>query len=264
VQISYLGYPGTVGLAAIDYRISDEWCEPAGSADTCSVEKILRIDGGFHCFAGSGEDVEPAPAPAAENGFITFASFNNIAKLNADVIRLWAEVLDAVPDARLCLKDQRFKFDAARRHIETAFARHGIDAARLTLLGAQAERRDHLALYGQVDIALDPFPYNGVTTTCEALWMGVPVVTLAGERPDARVGLSLLSQMGLNELIAETPANYIAISADLAADIGRLADLRSKMRNRLQNSSLGTVDVFVDKLETAYLQAWNEVASKSV
>jgi predicted O-linked N-acetylglucosamine transferase (SPINDLY family) len=260
VQISYLGYPGTVGLAAIDYRISDEWCEPAGSADTCSVEKILRLDGGFHCFAGAGEDVEPAPSPVAENGVITFASFNNIAKVNASVIRLWAGVLDAVPGARLCLKDKRLKSDATRRHIEAAFAGHGIDATRLTLLSAQAERRDHLAQYGQVDIALDPFPYNGTTTTCEALWMGVPVITLAGKRADARVGLSLLSQMQLGELIAVSRQDYIAIAAGLAADREKLRALRSDLRGRLQNASLGRVAEFTKKLETAYRLAWNEAA----
>ncbi|MBT7572650.1 MAG: tetratricopeptide repeat protein [Rhodospirillaceae bacterium] len=258
VQISYLGYPGTVGLAAIDYRISDEWCEPAGAADDCSVEKILRIDGGFHCFAGAGEDVEPGPAPVAENGFITFASFNNIAKLNADVIRLWAGVLDAVPDARLCLKDQRLKYDSNRRHIEAAFARHGIEPARLSLLGAQAERRDHLAQYGKVDIALDPFPYNGTTTTAEALWMGVPVITMTGQRADARVGLSLLSQMQLDELIAGSPDAYIAIAAGLAADREKLRALRPELRGRLRGASLGRVAEFTEKLEAAYRLAWNE------
>ena len=188
LQISYLGYPGTVGLAAIDYRIADACTEPAGWADDCSVEKILRIDDGFHCFAGPGEDLAVAPVPVANQGVITFGSFNNIAKINSDVVALWAGILNTVPEARLLLKDQRFKNSATRRRIESAFAAHGIDADRLKLLGAQTERRDHLAQYAQVDIALDPFPYNGTTTTCEALWMGVPVITLTGTRPDARVG----------------------------------------------------------------------------
>jgi predicted O-linked N-acetylglucosamine transferase (SPINDLY family) len=194
----------------------------------------------------------------AENGFITFASFNNIAKLNADVIRLWAGVLDAVPDARLCLKDQRLKYDSNRRHIEAAFARHGIEPARLSLLGAQAERRDHLAQYGKVDIALDPFPYNGTTTTAEALWMGVPVITMTGQRADARVGLSLLSQMQLDELIAGSPDAYIAIAAGLAADREKLRALRPELRGRLRGASLGRVAEFTEKLEAAYRLAWNE------
>lgn len=258
LQISYLGYPGTVGLAAIDYRIADACTEPAGRADDCSVEKILRIDDGFHCFAGPGEDLAVAPAPVANQGVITFGSFNNIAKINSDVVALWAGILNTVPEARLLLKDQRFKNSATRRRIESAFAAHGIDADRLKLLGAQAERRDHLAQYAQVDIALDPFPYNGTTTTCEALWMGVPVITLTGTRPDARVGVSLLSQMQLKEMIAAAPDDYIAIAAGLAADVEKLNSLRANLRGRMRNAPLGHARAFTAKLETAYLDAWNE------
>jgi predicted O-linked N-acetylglucosamine transferase (SPINDLY family) len=258
LQISYLGYPGTTGLASIGYRVADAWTEPEGAADALSVEKILRLAGGFHCFAGPWSEPPVQPPPVLTKGMISFGSFNNIAKINDGVVALWAEILNRVPESRLILKDQRFKLADTRRRMTRVFAARGIAADRLNLMGAQAERRDHLALYAEVDIALDPFPYNGTTTTCEALWMGVPVVTLVGARPDARVGLSLLSQMELSDLIANTPDEYIAKSAELAIDMEKLANFRNELRNRLESSSIGKINAFTQKLEAAYLQAWQE------
>ena len=263
VQISYLGYPGSAGLAAIGYRIADNWTEPEITTGAVSDEKILRLEDGFHCFCGPGLDpgegqpVMPPPAANPCRG-ITFASFNNIAKVNDGVIELWARLLRVVPEAELFLKDQRFKNGAVRRQFENAFADYGIEKTRLRLEGAQGARCDHLARYAEVDIALDPFPYNGTTTTCEALWMGVPVITLAGNRSDARVGLSLLGQMRLEEFVAKSQDDFITIAAGLAADRGRLILLRSQLRGRLESSSLGQARDLTAKLETAYLAAWSE------
>ncbi|MBT7267147.1 MAG: tetratricopeptide repeat protein [Rhodospirillaceae bacterium] len=261
LQITYLGYPGTVGLPEIDYRIADELSDPVG-AEACSTEKILRLESGFHCFAGPGVDVPLNSLPLATNGYVTFGSFNNIAKSNDDVLALWAKLLVQVPNARLLLKHQNFRHETVRRRFLDAFQSGGVDPARIELRGAEAERVDHLALYGDVDIALDPFPYNGTTTTCEALWMGVPVIGLAGDVLNsghhARIGESLLTQMELEDLIATSKADYLRIAAELASDGERLREMRKTLRARLQASTLGQIEPFAAKLEAAYEVAWRD------
>src|SRR5262249_10314205 len=159
-----------------------------------------------------------APLPAPGAGHVTFGSFNNVAKLSPATVALWARLLREVPDARLLLKASQCKDPATRQRIAAAFAAAGVAGERLTVLPPHAATAEHLAVYGRVDIALDPLPYNGTATTCEALWMGVPVVTLRGERHAARVGASILTALGLERLIARTPDDYVTIAADLARD----------------------------------------------
>lgn len=256
VQVSWLGYANTTGVAAIDYRFSDAECEPPGDADKRSCERIWRLPHGFHCFGAPTDAPAVVPPPMVAAGAVTFGSFNNFLKLAPETIRLWARLLNAVPGARLLLKSN-FVFDAAahRRHLER-FAAAGIDPARITMLPYIADDRGHLAAYGRIDIALDPFPYNGTTTTCEALWMGVPVVTLRGDRHAARVGASLLTHVGLAELIAEDEDAVIRIASDLAAAPERLAALRAGLRVRVAESPLCDSAGFARDVEDAFGAMW--------
>ncbi|MCA1805974.1 MAG: tetratricopeptide repeat protein, partial [Xanthomonadaceae bacterium] len=196
VQLTYLGYPNTTGLATIDYRITDAIADPPGE-EAWHSEELLRLDGGFLCYQPDPNSPDASPLPALATGQVTFGSFNNFSKLNPAVLELWAQVLQRVPGSRLLLKCPALTDAALREHTAAALQALGIGAERLELLGHTPTRAEHLALYARLDIALDTFPYNGTTTTCEALWMGVPVVTLAGRRHAGRVGASLLEAAGL-------------------------------------------------------------------
>jgi len=256
VQATWLGYPGTTGVAAIGWRFSDAECEPPGDADRRSSERIWRLPHGFHCFAPPADAPAVAPPPCAARGSVTFGSFNNFLKLAPETIALWGRVLAAMPGAQLLLKSN-FVFDAAahQRHLER-FAAAGIDPSRIVILPYMPDERAHLAAYGEIDVALDPFPYNGTTTTCEALWMGVPVVTLRGDRHAARVGASLLTRVGLPDLIAGDEAAYIAVAAALAAAPQRLAALRAGLRAQVAASPLCDAGGFARAVEDAYRAMW--------
>ncbi|MBI5780856.1 MAG: tetratricopeptide repeat protein, partial [Rhodocyclales bacterium] len=255
VQVSYLGYPNTTGLPAMDYRLTDEWADPPGQ-EAFHTERLVRLPRGFLCYS-PGNDTEAAgelPAPAA--GHITFGSFNMLPKITPQAVAAWARILTALPGARLVLKNKSLSDPGAAERYVTLFADQGIDSKRLELVSWLPSRQDHLAFYSRIDIALDTFPYNGTTTTCEALWMGVPVVALAGDRHAGRVGVSLLSRVGLTELIARTPEDYVRLAVDLANDTARLARLRVGLRERMKNSSLCDATGFNADLEQAYREMW--------
>jgi predicted O-linked N-acetylglucosamine transferase (SPINDLY family)/predicted SAM-dependent methyltransferase len=256
VQVSYLGYPNTTGLRAIDYRITDAKADPPG-AEAHHVEKLVRLPRSFVCFR-PGPGMEVGPLPALQGAPFTFGSFNNILKVSPPFIRAAAQVLKSVPGSRLLLKDKRLASLATRRRFEDAFARSGIDPARLLLRGWEPTSESHLKTYDVVDVALDTFPYNGTTTTCEALWMGVPVVSLRGERHAGRVGASLLESIGLSDCLARSEEEYVSIAAGLASDLGRLAQLRAGIRARLQASPVMDEHGFVRELEQCYLDMWSE------
>jgi predicted O-linked N-acetylglucosamine transferase (SPINDLY family) len=188
----------------------------------------------------------------AEKGFVTFGSFNNPAKLSGATLDLWAALLQRVAESRLVLKGLPFADAGTRDLLLGELARRGVPAYRVSLLGQVAASADHLRLYDEIDIALDPFPYNGTTTTCEALWMGVPVVTLQGDRHAARVGASLLTRVGLTSLIANDPEAYLDIAAGLAADPSGLAELRAGLRTRMASSKLCDGPGFAKRVEAAY------------
>lgn len=255
VQLSYLGFPDTTGIAAMDYRLTDALADPEGQ-DIFYTEKLVRLPGGFLCYRPLPDSPPVAPLPALENGYITFGSFNNLSKINPDVVGLWVELLQTVPNARLFIKSPALTDLATRDHYYALFEAQGATRDRVELIGRTATQAEHLALYKRLDIALDTFPYNGTTTTCEALWMGVPVVTLAGKAHAGRVGVSLLSNVGLAELVGETPEQYLAIAANLAGDLQRLAALRSGLRERLANSPLCDEKSFTAKVEAAYREMW--------
>jgi len=258
LAVSWLGYPNTTGLAAIDYRLTDAVADPPGEADKLHSERLVRLKPGFLCYRAPDDAGPVAPLPARAAGYVTFGSFNNVAKLSPATIALWARLLREVPDARLLLKASQFKDAGTRQRVADAFAAAGVAAERLTVLPPQATTAGHLAEYARVDIALDPLAYNGTATTCEALWMGVPVVTLRGDRHAARVGASILGAVGFERLIAPTPDEYVATAAGLARDLTDLAALRAGLRERMRASPLADGAGFARTVEVAYRTLWRD------
>jgi predicted O-linked N-acetylglucosamine transferase (SPINDLY family) len=259
VQVTYLGYPNTTGLASMDYRITDAVADPEGVSDAWHTEKLLRIEGGFLAYSPpvlSGE-VQVAELPAKKNEHVTFGSFNNLAKLNDGVLATWAAILGRIPDSHLVLKARGLRDENVKERILDALGVHDrLDEERVHLLGHERDRLEHLRVYNQVDLALDTFPYNGTTTTCEAMWMGVPVLTLEGNCHAGRVGMSLLSRVGLPGFIAKDGSDYIDKAVAWAGRIAELAELRSGLRGRLMASPLMDAGRLARGLEAAYQQAW--------
>ncbi len=248
VQVTWMGYPNTTGLHTIDYRITDGIADPVGEERLYS-EKLLRLDGCFLCYQPDPNAPEVAPLPALASGHVTFGSFNNFSKINPGVLQLWSEVLKQVPGSHLLLKCPALTDTTVRERLSADLQALGIGAERVDLLGHTRTRQEHLALYARVDIALDTFPYNGTTTTCEALWMGVPVLSLAGKHHAGRVGASLLSAAGLTDWLANTPESFVAIAQARAADVVELGRVRGELRGRLADSSLCDALDFVRRLE---------------
>jgi protein O-GlcNAc transferase len=238
VQITYLGYPDTTGLAAIDYRFTDDVADPAGDAGQFATEQLVRFAPTAWAYQPPADAPEVVARPEDAATPITFGSFNNFTKVTDEMLQVWARLLAQVPHSRLVLKSRYFEeavvADAVRGRLRVA----GLADERVELLQTVPTVRAHLEAYAQVDIALDTFPYHGTTTTCEALWMGVPVVTLAGDRHAARVGCSLLSAAGHPEWVAATTDDYVRTAAGLAADRALLKTLRSGLREEMQASPL--------------------------
>jgi len=251
VQITHLGYCGTTGLQTIDWCVADPHMLSPG-CKRYFTEKMLSLPDCYWCYRPSPTAPAVGPLPARERGHVTFGSLNTLAKINEQVIATWSRLLDAVPESRLAVHVPRGQ---SSRGVFDHFATHGIARDRLDALPRQP-RDAYLDLYNRIDIALDPFPYNGGTTTFDALWMGVPVVTLAGQLPLARAGVTILTNLGLTELIAQSPDQYIRIAAALARDTDRLAALRSTLRQRLRDSVLMDEPRYVRNLEGAYRHAW--------
>ena len=264
VQVAWLGYPQTTGMEAVDYRLSDDIVEPPGEADGLSAETIVRLPRGFHCFGRPGEDLPGdgcegvalpvGPLPALGNGSVTFGSFNTVQKMGAPLVSMWARVLRAVPGSRLVLKSLPDAVIADRYH--ALFAAEGIDPARVEFLRWTPARPDHLRLYDRMDIALDTYPYHGTTTTCEALWMGVPVLSLCGDGHVSRVGASLLTRVGLEDWIVTGEDAYVEKAVRAASDLSALVQLRVGLRDRMRGSALCDANGFARDLEGAYRAMW--------
>jgi predicted O-linked N-acetylglucosamine transferase (SPINDLY family) len=260
VTASWLGYPGTTGLPTIDYRITDLLADPEGS-ERLHTERLIRLPQGFLCYRPPAEAPEVLPPPALAREGVTFGSFNRLAKVTPEVVKVWARILHALPRARLLVKDALLRNEDFRRDFAESFAREGVGPERLDLRAFMPGLADHLGAYGEVDVALDPFPYNGTTTTCEALWMGVPVVNLVGDRHAGRVGLSLLSRVGLDHLTASDIDSYVRIATVLAGDLPGLARLRGELRDRLRQSSLCDAPRFARAFEVALRVMWQDWCS---
>lgn len=256
VQVSYLGYPGTTGLPGMDYRFTDGWADPAGQADSYHTEELIRLPGGFLCYRPPQEVRAVTGRPGKTAAEIVFGSFNNLAKITPEVVAVWAEILQRVPRSRILLKNKSLGDQATCQRVRSLFSEHGIDEQRLELCGFTVSKTDHLQLYNRVDIALDTFPYNGTATTCEALWMGTPVVTLAGQSHAGRVGVSLLSMAGLREFIADSAEAYVNIASRLADNPQQLAGLHGSLRNMLLESALCDGGRLAREIEAAYRSMW--------
>lgn len=251
VQVTYLGYCSTTGVDAIDYRLTDRYLDPSDAELRHYVERSVYLPDCYWCYTPPALGPERAPA-SRQPGPPTFGCLNNFAKVTPETLELWARLLRRVPDARLLLYGRA---GAHRERVEEALRRGGVSETRLVCVGWQPFE-DYLATYREIDVALDPFPFTGGTTTCDALWMGVPVVTLAGRTAVSRGGASLLSNVGLDELVARSGAEYVELAASLLHDAERLAVLRRELRPRLEGSPLMDVPRFVRHLESAFRTMW--------
>lgn len=238
VQITWLGYPDTTGLRAMDFRFVDAITDPVGDAEPFHTEQLVRYAPTAWTYQPPREAPEAAPVPSAGGAPVTFGCFNNFAKISEATLRAWARILAGVPQSRLLLKGHGLDEPALAATLRARLALLGVGKERIELLGRTAGTAEHLALYARVDVALDTFPYHGTTTTCEALWMGVPVVTLAGDRHAARVGASLLTAVGRTDWIARDWANYVAIAVALAQDAAGRTVTRQSLRDEMRRSAL--------------------------
>jgi predicted O-linked N-acetylglucosamine transferase (SPINDLY family) len=260
VQVTYLGYAATTGLTTMQWRLTDERADPVGTSEAYHTERLWRLPQVFLCYAA------PADAPPVGTAWrqagrpVTFGCFNALHKTNRPTMEFWGQILRAVPNSRLMLKAHGLQSAEVRRDIVAAFEQWGVGAHRLELLPLVRGLADHLACYHRIDIALDTFPYNGTTTTCEALWMGAAVVTLRGRAHASRVGGSLLSAIGLTDLIADDEESYVRIAIQLAEDEPRLHALRLEMRQRMMRSPLMDGPGFTRTLEHAYRSMWQQWA----
>lgn len=259
VQVTYLGYPNTTGLPTVDLRLTDATADPPGLADVLHAEGLVRLPRCFLAWAppdaSGGRSPDPAPLDDDDRLACTFGCFNNLSKVSPEAVALWARLLHDTPGARLLLKNHSLAHATARARVEGLFAAHGVTADRLVLTG-RLGHAEHLALHDRVTLALDPFPYAGTVTTLEALWMGVPVVTLAGDRHAARVGASLLEAVGLRHLIARTSDEYLEVVRALLADRAGLRALKRGLRARLLASPLVDGDALARAVEDAYRFGW--------
>ena len=258
VQVSYLGYPNTTGVEAINYRFTDVIADPDGSEPFYS-EELVRLEGGLTRYRAPEHTPEVGPLPAATSGIITFGSLNNLVKMNEQVLDLWSQVLHAVPGSRLLLFRDMLQ-DTIKEQYREWFADRGLGPDRVELRGERVSTGAHLAVYNEIDIALDPFPWNGHVSSCEALWMGVPVVTLAGPTHAGRLCASVLHQLALDELVADSPGQYVGIASALATDRRHLSALRENLRRRMQQTVCdgGSLARAVEK---AYREMWRRWCS---
>ena len=257
VQVTYCGYANTTGLDAIDYRFTDAWADPPGTTEALHSETLVRLPGGFLSYQPRPGAPEPSDPPSLQNGYVTFGSVNYLPKVTAAVTAVWCRILNSLPDSHLLFKALAFGDESVRERVLSDFESHGVDPARIELVLPTDTHREHLELYSRIDIALDTFPYAGTTTTCETLWMGVPIVTLAGRSHVARVGVSLLSQIRLEELIADDEDAFVEIATALARDRERLVALRREMRPRMAASPLLDASRLAREIEDAYRTMWH-------
>ena len=253
VQVTWNGYPNTTGMTAMDYRITDAYCDPPGTTEQLHSEQLMRLPGIYMSWRPPADAPEAWPLPALSTGHITFGSFNSCYKLTPELVALWSRILVATPESRLMLLT--VEGTAAERRVRDLFAGNNLDGRRLDIR-PRVTHQEFLNLHRHVDIALDSSPYHGTTTTCFSLWMGVPVVVLAGATHVSRVGVSMLTNAGLPELVAGSDNDYVEIAARLAADLPRLAALRAALRGMMRGSPNTNGLSCARSLENAYREMW--------
>lgn len=252
VQVSFLGYPNTTGLSTMDARLVDAYTDPIGTGDCYHTERLIRLDKGFLCYRPPDGAPTVATLPALARGYITFVCFNAFAKLSPDILRVWARILQAIPNSRLLVKSLALADESVRQHAEGLFLDAGINLERVEFLGRVQSTVEHLEHYHRGDIALDPYPYNGTTTTFESLYMGLPVISLAGNTHVSRVSGSILTTLGHGNWVADNEEKYIHIAMSLASDLQELAEIRSGLRQELLASDLCDGVKYARKVESAY------------
>lgn len=257
IQVAWLAYPGTTGLSAIDYRLTDPYLDPPGQNDDDYSEKSIRLPDTFWCYDPLTSGIETNKLPASENKHVTFGCLNNFCKISERVLALWATVLLTVPDSQLLLLAPD---GSSRQRTLDILASFNIDPKRIQFVSF-APRSQYLRTYQRIDIGLDTLPANGHTTSLDSYWMGVPVVTLVGQTVAARAGWSQLSNLGLQELAAKMPEQFVEIAANLAGDLPRLNNLRSTLRQRLQRSPLMDAPRFSRNIEAAYRRMWQTMVT---
>jgi predicted O-linked N-acetylglucosamine transferase (SPINDLY family) len=257
IQMSWIGYFATTGLSTMDYKIVDHFTDPEGKTEQFYTEKLLRLPESFLCYMPERESPGAVPLPALSKGHVTFGSLNNFCKITPEVFTLWTRILQELPDAHLLLKGKSFHDKRTSQGTIEMFSKRGVEAGRITLQPWDPSPK-HLEAYNQIDIGLDTFPFNGATTTCEALWMGVPVITLEGTAYHARAGRSIMANVGLGDLVAGTPDEYISIALNLARDLKKLQSLHEDLRDMMICSPLCDAKIFTTNLEICYRQVWEK------
>lgn len=264
VIVTWIGYPNTTGMGAIDYRITDSTADPAGF-DQFYAERLIRLESGFLCYAPPANAPAPGPPPAIARRIVTFGVFQYPPKITLEMLETWAQVLRHTPHSRIlfhhCYSDYASQDGPVRNWIVERLTASGIQAERLHFAGYTPALGDHLGFYKHVDIALDTFPYNGTTTTFECLWMGVPVVSWSGGAHAGRVGASVLSRLDLGRLVNSSAAEYVECALTLAANLDELAALRTSLRSRMADSPLLQAGRFTRGLEREYRRIWSEWCS---
>jgi predicted O-linked N-acetylglucosamine transferase (SPINDLY family) len=262
VQVTWLGYPATTGMKAIDYRITDRYAEPVGMTEHLNVETLWRLPEVFCCYGAreNSPDVIDHP-PFEDNGYVTFGCFNNFVKVTDPVLEAWARVMAELPDSRLLLEIADIEGIQFRASIEERLKRLGIPLDRLIL--EPRKRSNQFVLYNSIDIALDPFPCAGGATSMDTVWMGVPFVTLAGEHFASRMGVTILTNAGMPELIAKNIDEYVQLATDLALDKDRLRGLRHNLRQKVRASPLMNQESFTRNMEAAYRKMWWQWCNES-
>ena len=255
IQATWLGFTTTTGVKAIDYRITDVYADPPGMTEHLNTETLWRLPAIFSCYQPRADIADPIDHPPRDdNGFITFGCFNNFTKVTDGTLKCWAEILGRASDARLLLEIVGIDSEDFRRETQARLARLGLPLDRVIL--EPRRRSNQYVLYNKIDIALDPFPFNGGTTTMDALWMGVPVISLAGEYFTARMGVTILNNVGLSEVLAENEAAYVDLAVGLATDPARLRAIRHNLRQKMNDSRMMDFSAFARDIEAAYRGMW--------
>lgn len=258
VQVTYLGYPATTGIPAIEYRLTDATADPQGLTDDYHTEKLVRLPHCFLCYQPSDKLLDINELPSLTSNSVTFACFNNYTKINDYIIEVWTSLLNQLPGSGILLKSHQLSDEKIRTSVLKRLQDKGMDVERVELTGWIESFEKHMDIYNRTDIALDTYPYNGTTTTCEALWMGIPVITLAGNSHHSRVGASIMTNAGFPEFIAGSPEEYVQLAVNLAKDTGKLSDIRNSLRAKIRRSHLTDAKNFTSNIENVYLEIWEE------
>lgn len=262
IQVNWLGYVNTTGLAAMDYRITDGMVDPVTENNRYHSEIIIRLENGFFCFAPPSKSPPVGELPAKKHGYLTFGSFNKLSKINKEVIALWSHLMHRLPGSRLRLMAKPLADASTRNRYLALFQANGIPSNRIEMVTYTPSYYDYLNQYSQIDISLDPFPHNGHTTTCDSLWMGVPVMTLRGDRYASRMGASILARLQLEAFISDTKEAYLQSIVNLATDWDRLQELRLDLRKRFTSSPIHDAKRFAREMESAFRDIWRRWCRK--